>query len=280
MDGRTSARARFDRGAEVIEGLGARALDAIDSRVPPRASALQQRVAKRWTTQLTTAMDDELRYSYFADGLALPAGWGRQMDERIVEYPWTLAQRPGGLTLDAGSTLNHEFVLDRLSPMVSDLHIVTLAPESQAFTQRGISYLFADLRSLPLQSELYDTVISLSVLEHVGLDNSLYGAGDARRGRPNCEAERAMIELTRVLKPGGTMLVSVPYGVPQRLGWVRQFDRSELERLIDAAQPRSHALEVFREGADGWQRCTLDSAASARYRGHRAEAVVCLRLER
>ncbi len=202
------------------------------------------------------------------------------MDERIVEYPWTLGQRPTGMTLDAGSTLNHEFVLDRLLPVLQGLHIVTLAPEARAFPERGISYLYADLRELPVRSGFYDTVISLSVLEHVGLDNALYGAGAARKGDPEREVKRAMTELVRVLKPGGTMLVSVPYGVPERLGWVRQFNRREVEQLIELARPESYRIEIFREDALGWQRSTLDAAASARYRGHRAEAVACLRLDR
>ena len=72
--------------------------------------------------------------------------------------------------LDAGSTLNHAHILQRLRPAMDKLHIVTLAPEERAFPELDVSYLFADLRDLPLSDDVYDQVVSISTLEHVGLD--------------------------------------------------------------------------------------------------------------
>src|SRR4051794_31947923 len=43
----------------------------------------------------------------------LPDGYGRWLDERIIEYPWLfsrLSSGPGKL-LDAGSILNHHFII-------------------------------------------------------------------------------------------------------------------------------------------------------------------------
>ena len=60
------------------------------------------------------------------------------------------------------------------------LHVVTLAPEEEAYPFLDVSYLFADLRRLPLRDETYDRVVSMSTLEHVGMDNSYYGAGGER----------------------------------------------------------------------------------------------------
>lgn len=116
----------------------------------------------------------------FATGAPLPAGYGAGFDERLVEFPWALAQGLGGRVLDAGSTLNHAYVLDAVMPEVDEQHVVTLAPEPRAFWQRGISYVFADLRELPYRDGWFDSVVSLSVLEHVGMDNALYGAGSDR----------------------------------------------------------------------------------------------------
>lgn len=125
-------------------------------------------------------LDDRAAIGLFASSERLPNGWGIGFDERVVEYPWLLAQEPAGKTLDAGSVLNHAHILDRFQPRLSNLHIVTLAPEEIAFTERRISYLFADLRDLPYKDGWFDTVISVSTLEHVGMDNSLYGGLPAR----------------------------------------------------------------------------------------------------
>ena len=48
-------------------------------------------------------------------------------------------------------------------------------PRSSSFPQLGVSYLYADLRELPLADATYDRVLSISTLEHVGMDTSYYG---------------------------------------------------------------------------------------------------------
>ena len=220
----------------------------------------------------------------------LPRGFGVGLDERVVEYPWLLAQALRGRVLDAGSTLNHAHILDRVLPVVDELHVVTLAPEAQAFPERGVSYLYGDLRRLPYRDAYFDTVVSLSTLEHVGKDNSRYGGPE---GQADADAElgHALDELRRVLAPGGTMLVSVPYGRREDHGWFRQLDRADVERLVALARPRRHELTVFAYDESGWRKSSPTRAADARYRDFTADprpvpdlaaaarAVACLRLE-
>jgi SAM-dependent methyltransferase len=215
----------------------------------------------------------------FASGKPLPAGYGRGATERAVEYAWALSQRPSGVTLDAGSALNHAFVLDAFLPSVRDLHIVTLAPETVAFTRRGVSYLYADLRELPLKDDTYDTVVCISTLEHVGLDATVFGAPGGPSGDPEIEAKRALRELLRVAKPGAQLLFTVPFGERQTYGWVRQFDEPQLRDLIAFSDSVVNEITVFRY-SHGWRRTSLAAAAHATYRGDRAEAVACVSLRR
>ena len=226
----------------------------------------------------------------FARGLELPAGYGIGLDERCVEYPWLVAQQLSGRTLDAGSALNHEHVLDRVQPLVSELHITTLTPEEKAFTERGVSYIYADLRELPFRDGWYDTIVSISTIEHVGMDNSLYGAEAGSAEDPDTELRAALAELKRVLAPHGAMLVTVPYGVQENHGWFRQFDHADIDELVAAVQPRHVVERVYSYARNGWQISDRRRAASARYHDHAAlgrvpedlaaaaRAVVCLRL--
>jgi SAM-dependent methyltransferase len=173
---------------------------------------------------------------------------------------------------------------------VDELHVVTAAPEAQSFPERGVSYLYADLRQLPYRDGYFDTVVSLSTLEHVGKDNSRYG-GPEGAGDPDEELGRALVELRRVLVPGGTLLVTVPYGRREDHGWFRQFDEEEVERLVSLAAPRRHELRVFAYERTGWRGSSLRAAADASYRDFTADprpsddlaaaarAVACIRME-
>jgi glycosyltransferase involved in cell wall biosynthesis/SAM-dependent methyltransferase len=227
----------------------------------------------------------------FRVGEELPRGLGSGFDERVVEYAWFLAQDPGGRTLDAGSTLNHAHVLEQVLPRVATLHVVTLAPEPVSFPDRGVRYTYADLRELPYPDDSFDTVVSLSTLEHVGMDTSPYGVESAPTTDPRRELRRALEELARVVRPGGKLLVTVPYGRREDHSWFRQFDAADVEDLIASARARTASLDVFRYTAEGWQRSSREAAAAERYHDHRtnpetpadraaaARAVACIRLD-
>jgi SAM-dependent methyltransferase len=213
----------------------------------------------------------------FAD--RLPDGYGIGLTERAVEFGWTAAQQPAGDVLDAGSTLNHGFTLDHFLPQFKSLTIVTLAPEKRSYPERGVSYFYQDLRALDFKDDSFDTVVSLSTLEHVGLDNEeIYGA-KADTGDPNEGARKAMRELVRVARPGARLLISVPFGAAWRGSWVRQFDADGLDELIAAAGPARVREAIYRRSDSGWQRVAREAAADAKWQGFFAEAVACVRLD-
>ena len=240
---------------------------------------------------LECVLDDPASIRRFRQRERLPRGYGVGFDERVIEYPWLLAQGPGGHVLDAGSTLNHEHVLTRFLPSCTDLQIVTLAPESESFPELGVVYCYADLRDLPYADGSFDTVVAASTLEHVGMDTTAYGGPDVRSADPGKDVAEALSELTRVLVPGGRLLVTVPYGRAEDHGWFRQFGREDVDRLLGLVEWRTRVVTVYRYSRDGWQLSGLGDAADERYWDHHedptvpadraaaARAVACLVLE-
>ena len=163
---------------------------------------------------LETILDNKLLLNHFREGRPLPKGHGVGIDERCVELPWLFAHLPNEpmTALDAGSALNYPFLLQREPLRSKTLHILTLAPEGEAYWRDGISYTFADLRSLPYRDALFDIVACISTLEHVGCDGSLF-TGDSRHAESRPDTSIAAVhELVRVLCPGGRLLLSVPFG--------------------------------------------------------------------
>jgi SAM-dependent methyltransferase len=221
-----------------------------------------RRALRTWPV-IKSALDDPELLNRFAAGMSLPYGYGVGFNERVVEYPWLFACRPSGAILDAGSALNHKPILRRLLGQSTQLHIVTLAPERRSFTELGVSYLYADLRELPYRNGLFDAVVSISTLEHVGMDNTRYGATGAAAEDPPAACRRALGELVRMVRPGGSLFLTVPYGRPDNLGWSRVFGREDVEQLTSAGDA---TVVVFRYETDGWNHSTLEEAADAVYR--------------
>ena len=249
------------------------------TRAVPYSSVLLRRFPPPqvpWTPEYTAThsafieavLDDEKLVARFAHGKRLPGGYGVGLDERVVEYPWLISQLSGGRVLDAGSVLNHAHILDRVLPGIESLSITTLQPEPESFPERGVRYHYGDLRDLPLENGSFDAVVCLSTLEHVGMDNSIYGADAARADDPRHEARRALSELERVSAPGGTLLLSVPFGQREDHGWFRQFDADDLADLLSAPRFVTAKTEIFKYSAAGWQRSSARDAASCRYRDY------------
>jgi SAM-dependent methyltransferase len=232
------------------------------------------------------------RGEYRAD--KLPAGYGLDLDERIIEYPWLMSHLPpgSGLLLDAGSALNFRFLLDLPALAAKTIHICTLAPERQNFWRRGISYTFQDLRRTCFRDAFFDHVVSLSTVEHIGLDNGRFYTGQPSSPRDPASYLDAIREMARILRPGGRLFLTMPYGRHADLGWLQVFDAAMLDRATEAFGPRDIVEQIFRYTRAGWQVSTRADSADAAYvdlhTGARwqhglavaAESVACLVLTR
>jgi len=198
----------------------------------------------------------------------LPPGYGRWLDERLIEYPWMLSRLPDDSCdlLDAGSTLNHSFILNQPRLRNKKITIITLAPGPQCFWQKGISYVFGDVRYTYFRDESFDAVVCLSVLEHVGLDNRMYDPRLRNAERDPDAYLSAVAEFQRLTKPGGTCLITVPFGKYQLRTWLQVFDSVMVERIINNFQPSKHSIEYYCYTHDQqWQRCQQHEAADAPY---------------
>jgi FkbM family methyltransferase len=281
-------------------------LDPIDPLPPARERLLpaSRRLGRKWARRfpptaapgtlaydaaqralVASVLDEEGWRRLFADGAKLPAGLGAGFDERVVEYGWLFSRGLSGRVLDAGSVLNHRHLAERLLPAIDDLTIVTLAPEPTSLQSLGISYLYADLRQLPLRDDWFDEVVCLSTIEHVGMDNAVYGGVEPRSEEPREDAAQALRELLRVVKPGGRIHLSVPFGRRQDHGWFRQLDREDVDDLLRRAGVEAQREEAFLYTPQGWQRSTAQAAAPASYNADEgraadgavaARAVLCL----
>lgn len=182
------------------------------------------------------------------------------LDERIVEYPWIfqrLALEPKRL-LDAGSTFNFEHIVDNSTVKLKELHIFTYFPEERAFWKRRISYAFGDLRLLPYRDSWFDEIVCQSTLEHIGMDNSIYGYtddGSKLQTEKSYEYLVVICELLRVLNGGGRLLITVPYGKFENQGFFQQFDSEMVQKMIDILQSGARSIEInyFKYEKSGWR---------------------------
>ena len=199
--------------------------------------------------------DDRELLDIFKRGDCLPERYGVGIDERIVEYPWLLSRMSDSesLVLDGGSVLNYPFLLD--APQLSAKRIViqTLAPESTMTKREHVSYMFGDLRETLYRDDIFDLVVSISTLEHIGMDNAMLYTQDDLHNESRPEDYISVIkEFRRILKPGGRFMMTVPFGAPQNLGWLCQFDSLRLRKAINAFGSNHHATTFYKYGAEGW----------------------------
>jgi SAM-dependent methyltransferase len=128
--------------------------------------------------------------------------------------------------------------------------------------------VYADLRELPFRDGFFDTVICASTLEHVGMDNTMYGGEAASAGNPASEQAAALAELLRGVAPGGRVLVTLPYGRAEDHGWFRQYDEAAVRELLDGLDS---TVTVYAYGPEGWRLDSLAGAHDAEYKDHIAD---------
>lgn len=127
-----------------------------------------------------------------------------------------------------------------------------------------------DARSAGFRDQVFDQVISISTMEHVGLS---FGTNDKSGDA------KAMREIFRILKKGGRAIITVPYGREKKPDH-RVYDRKTLARL---AGPFSVAKkEFYCYDAGKWVKCSQAAAdrADSPVPLHFHSACACLLLKK
>jgi SAM-dependent methyltransferase len=218
--------------------------------------------AKRW------GIENAIDAGSLKPGVPLPQGYGFRLDERVIEYPWVFSRLPEnpGSMLDAGATLNHGFLVSRAPISKAKLSICTLAPEKHCYWRRGISYVFDDLRSCAFRSQTFDTIVSISTIEHIGLDNTtLYTTDQTKREDDSAGFRAAVREFRRVIRPGGVCFITVPYGKARNRGWFQVFDAAMVRTVLDDFEPTQQEIEYFGYYPDGWHAANPAELAEATF---------------
>jgi hypothetical protein len=200
--------------------------------------------------------------------IPLPEQYGYGLDERCVEYPWLIANLPDNCKniLDAGSALNHQHVLSHSKLKEKNLHLVTLSPEDKCYWQSGSSYIYSDLRDLPIKDNYYDVVACISTLEHIGFDNRIYVKRDSESEVMPNSFVQAIQEIYRVLKKNGSLFISVPFGIYRNYGTFQQFDAKLLTFLKNSLGQYTNISEsYFKYTSAGWQRSNSDECSDCQY---------------
>jgi ubiquinone/menaquinone biosynthesis C-methylase UbiE len=130
----------------------------------------------------------------------------------------------------------------------------------------NVSFIVGDLREMILRDESMDVVVCISTLEHIGLDNTLLYT-DQRRFRENSPQDFGVVlrEFRRILRPGGRLLLTVPFGVAARLRWLQQFDHRGVGEIMRAFGGDVLDESYFKYEPTGWTRSSAAACVACEY---------------
>jgi SAM-dependent methyltransferase len=150
-----------------------------------------------------------------------------QISERIVEYPLVFAS----LNLSAGKICDLGSAGSKLPLELASLGYMVFGVDHkpQYFVHPNLSYTIADLVHLPFINGVFDRVLLISTVEHIGLgafSDPQHSDGDFR----------VMAEARRVVKDNGRVLVSfLVVDYTQEYSWhgkIHHYTPGRLERLF------------------------------------------------
>jgi SAM-dependent methyltransferase len=217
------------------------------------------------------SLADKNLMELFRQGKPLPAGYGRRLDERVVECPWAISRvKPGpGLLLDAGSVLNTPMFLDAPELRQQQIIIYSLEMDSVHLDPR-LSYLHGDFREPILRDGIFDNIVCISTVEHIGMWPIPKPPYEMTLNQPQPEKDlfayqNVMKTFHDLLKPGGRLLLTVPYGKAEDQDWLQVFGAEQIEGIKQAFSGDSLSETYYRHTADGWYTATPEECANLKY---------------
>lgn len=145
--------------------------------------------------------------------------------ERIVEIPFVFMHLDvprGSRVLDFGGTGSS--IALHLASLGLDVTVFDLRP--YGFYHPNLHEALGDFLHAEVREASFDVAIVVSSVEHAGM--AAYGEGKFGDGD-----RRVMGKIRESLRPGGRLVLTVPFGRAGETTWYRVYDRKRLADLLD-----------------------------------------------
>ena len=182
------------------------------------------------------------------------------LDERFIEIPWIVKnlKKLRGNLLDAGSTLNQEYILKKIN-YFKKIFIVTLYPENNFFNNLNISYIYEDLCDLSIKRSSIDVITCVSTLEHLNCNNDIYNYGKFNNSIiAKNKIKKVLKNFKEVLKKNGILLMTVPFGKKGNYHNMEQFDYSDILKFKKIFKPKNLKIDYYRVQNNKWIKCNYN----------------------
>jgi len=191
---------------------------------------------------------------------------------RAIEYPWCLRRVKGVKNILEVGCVTSYFSHELIAKKERNLHGIDL--REYPYKPKNMKFMREDIRTVKLDKDLYDVIISISTIEHIGLDG--YGT----EIKDNDGDFVAMKRLKEALKPGGRFLITVPYA--GKFGYTsvftRIYDEDRINKLIEGYKVSEKEYFIYQRRK--WVKVSREKAAQWG-RPERAKfAIICLALSK
>ena len=173
-------------------------------------------------------------------------------NERMFEYPWVLTRCrfKGGRMADFGC--RGSMLIPYFSSLGYEVYGIDLNEGlDSAFLKNYPNYRFikADMRKLPFNDNFFDISFSISTLEHIFSKDMVP------------QDKVALKEIFRTTKPGGQILITMPYGKGQlskgHIGYpYKIYNRENLKEFLDMPDLGIEEIDYFIKKPPVWIKCS------------------------
>jgi SAM-dependent methyltransferase len=184
-----------------------------------------------WAGQSGLRMNDGVYSDWVPGGYVL-----REVNERIVELPFAFGAladlEPGARVLDVGSC---ESTLALAFASVGyDVTALDIRP--YPFDHPNLTIVTEPIEEWTGPEEPFDAVFAISTIEHLG--QGAYGEGHSTE-----RVDQVAMDLFRKwLRPGGELVLTVPYGIAGANELERTYDAAGLKELLDGWEIRQQVV--------------------------------------
>jgi ubiquinone/menaquinone biosynthesis C-methylase UbiE len=161
-----------------------------------------------------------------------------KLHSRCIEYPYAASQLgESKKILDVGTTKSDIVWINWLDNLPIEVYATDY--DNMNTEVQNLKFVQSDVRKLPFEDNYFDKILAVSVIEHIGLEDS-----QVLEGTPEVSSEGdidAIKELKRILKPGGEIIMTLPYSKESFIyhKTARIYSKNEIEKINRLLKPKS-----------------------------------------